>query len=107
MGIYQIIHQAKFIPKKMTVPIQKIGDQDQTDEPVKKADKRRITESQQKKYKETRITTTLKVTNGLRSNSRVPDYEGEIYYSQPTFDDDLETFMMKKNNDLFGNAFND
>ena len=90
----------------MTVPIWKIWDQGRTDESVKKVDKRRITESRQKKYKETRITTTLKVINRLRSNSRVPpDYKGKTY-SQATVDD-LEIFVMNKNDDLFGDAFND
>ena len=70
----------------MIVPIWKIWDQDRIDEQVKKVDKRRITESRQETNKETRITTTLKVTDRLRSNSRVPDYEGETY-SQTTFDD--------------------
>ena len=58
----------------------------------------RIVQSKQKKYKETRIMTTLKVTDRWKSTSIVPDYNGKIY-SQATFGD-LETFVLKKNDDL-------
>ena len=51
------------------------------------------------------MTTTLKVTDRWKSTSRVPDYKGKTY-SQATFDD-LENFVQEKNNDLFGDAFND
>ena len=92
------------------MPIWKIWDLERTDGPEKKIGKRRITQSKQKntkkqKYEETRITTILKVTDRLKSTSRVPDYKGETC-SQATFDS-LETFLLKKNNDLFGDAFND
>ena len=89
----------------MTVPIWKIWDHDRIVEPVKKVDKRQITQSKQKKYNERRITTTLKVTNRWNSTSKATDYKGKAH-SQATFDD-LETFELKNKNDaLFGNAFN-
>ena len=65
-----------------------------------------MTQLKQRKYKATRITTTLKVTNCWKSTSRVPDYTKGETYSQATFDD-LETFEFKNNNDLYGDAFND
>jgi len=67
---------------------------------------RRITQSKQKKYKATKITTALKVINPLKSTSRVPaEVKGKTYL-QATFDD-LEKFELKKNDDLYGDAFND
>ena len=105
IGIYQSIRQVKLISKKMTVPIWKVWDQDRIDELVKKVDKKRITQSKQKKYNERRITTTLKVTNRWNSTSKATDYKGKAH-SQATFDH-LETFELKKNNDLFGDTFND
>ena len=103
--IYQSIYQAKQIPKQKAVSIWKIKGPKRTDEPEKKVDNRRITQSKQKKYKETRITSTLKVTDCLRSNSRIQNYDGKSY-SQANFDD-LEISVINKNNDLFGNTFND
>jgi len=106
IGIYQSICREKLLSKQKTVPIWRIWDPDRIDEPETKVDKRRITQSKQKKYKATKITTTLKVTNRLKSTSRVPDYtEGKIY-TQATFDD-LEKFEIEKNDDLYGDAFND
>ena len=58
----------------MTVPIWKIWDHDRKEEPVQKVDKRRIKETQQKKYKTTRITTKLKVTKSWKSTSQVQEY---------------------------------
>ena len=52
---------AKQISKQMTIPIWKMWDPDRADEPEKKVDTTRITQSKQKKYKETNITNTLKV----------------------------------------------
>ena len=52
------------------------------------------------------MTTTLKVTDRWKSTSRVPDYAKGKTYSQVTFDD-VETFVLEKNDDLFGDAFND
>ena len=89
----------------MTVQIWKIWDPDRIVEPEKKVDTRRVTQSQQQKYKETRITKTLKVTNCLKLTSKVTDYKAKSQL-QASFDD-LETFVMRKNNDLFGDAFND
>ena len=105
IGIYQSIRQEKLMSKQMIVPIWKIWDQDRIIEPEKKVDKRRITESQQKEYKDIRIITTLKVTNCLKSTSRVPDYKAKTY-EQASFDN-FGTFVMKKNNGLFGDSFND
>ena len=85
------------------MPIWEIWDPERIDEHGKKCEE---SYSQNKiKFKETIITTTLKVTNHWNSTSRAPDYKGRTY-SQATFDD-LETFELKKNNDLFCNAFND
>ena len=69
MGIYQSICQAKLISKQTTVPSWKIWDPERTVKPEKKVN-RRVTQLRQKKYKETRISSILKVTDRL---SRVPD----------------------------------
>ena len=52
-------------------------DPDRAVELEKKLDTRRIMQSKQNKYKRTRITRILKVTDRVRSNSRVPDYKGK------------------------------
>ena len=99
MGIYQSIWQDKLISKKMTVPIWKIWDHDQTDKPVQKVDKIKIKETRQKTYKATRITTKLKVTKSWKSISRVSEYIKGNTYLQATFDD-LDTVVMEKNDAL-------
>ena len=43
MGTYQSSCQEKLLSKKMIVPIWKIWDHDQTDGPIKKVEKTRIT----------------------------------------------------------------
>ena len=108
IGIYQSIRQAKLISKKMIVPIWKIWEPDQTDEPKKKVDKRRITASKRKtkKYKTTRITIKMKVTGRTKSTSQVTEHIKGKTYLQTTFDD-LEMVVLEKNNALYGDAFND
>ena len=75
----------------------KIWDLDKTVEPEKKVDSRRVTQLQDKKYKERRITNKLKVTNYLKLTSKVIDYKATKYL-QASFDN-LETFVMRKNDD--------
>ena len=106
MGIYQSVRRAKLASKKMTVPIWKIWYHDQTDELTKKVDKRRLQQNRQRKYKTTSITNKWKVSDSIRSTSRVSEpVKGKIYV-QATFDD-LEDVVMEKNNALYGDAFND
>ena len=105
-GIYQSVHQAKLLSIQMTIPIWKIWDHNQTDRLIKKVDKTRITQSKQNKYKITRITTKLKVTGRTKSTSRVTEHIKGRSYLQATFDD-LETVVLKRNDALYGNAFND
>ena len=90
----------------MTVPIQKIWEPERIDEPEKKVDKRRLQQTRQKKYKATSITNKLKVTERIRSTSRVPAQVKEKKYVQATFDD-FEEVVMEKNETLYGDAFND
>ena len=72
MGIYQSVRRAKLASKQMTVPIWKIWEPERIDEPEKKVEKRRLQQTRQKKYKATSITNKLKVTERIRSTSRVP-----------------------------------
>ena len=51
IGIYQRMRRAKQISKQKTVPIWKIWDPEITDEPGKKIDKRRITQSKKRNTK--------------------------------------------------------
>ena len=74
IGIYQSIHQIKLLSKEIAVPIWKIWEPYQTNEPKKKVDKRKSKESWIKKYKATRITTKMKVTKWWKSTCQVPDY---------------------------------
>ena len=90
----------------MTVPIWKIWDHDRTDEPIKKADKRRLQQNRKRKYKPTSITNKWKVTDSIRSTSRVSEPVIRKKYVQATFDD-LEDVVMEKNDALYGNVFND
>ena len=89
----------------MIVPIWKIWNNDQTDEPVQKVDKRGIKETQQEKYKTTRITTKLKVTKRWKTTSQVPEYIKGKTYLQATFDD-FETVVLEKNDALYGDVVN-
>ena len=80
MGIYQSVRRAKLASKQMTVPIWKIWDHDRTDEPTKKVDKRRLQQNRQRKYKTTSITNKWKVTESIRSTSRVTEpVKGKTY----------------------------
>ena len=106
IGIYQSIRRAKFLSKQMTVPLWKIWEPDRIDEPKKKIDRRRVTQSKQKKYKATKITNKIKVDKRWKSTSRVPDYVEEKQYLQATVDT-LKTVVLEKNDTLYGNAFND
>ena len=90
----------------MTVPIWKIWDHDRTDEPIKKIDKRRLQQNRKRKYKVTSITNKWKVTDSIRSTSRVSEPVIRKKYVQATFDD-LEDVVMEKNDSLYGDAFND
>ena len=47
----------------------------------------------------------LLVTNRYKQTNTVSDYKAKTYL-QASFDD-LETFVMRKNDDLFRDAFND
>ena len=108
IGIYQSVCRAKMISKQMTVPIWKIWEPEQTNEPVKKVDKRRITASRKrtKKYKTTAIMNKLKVKERIRSTSLVTKYVEGKTYLQATFDN-LEAVVMEKNDALYGDAGND
>ena len=106
MGIYQSVHRAKLASKEMTVSIQKIWDHDRTDEPIKKVDKRRLQQNRKTKYKPTSITNKWKVTDSIRSTSRVSEPVEDKKYVQATFDD-LEDVVMEKNDTLYGDAFHD
>ena len=94
MGIYQSIWQAKQILEQKTVLIWKLLDPKKIDEPEKKKRlEKNHTVKIKKKYKETRIITTLKSNWPLETTSRHPDYEQKIY-THATFDD-LEIFVLK------------
>ena len=90
----------------MNIPLWKIWDNDQTDGPIKKIDRTRITQSKQKKYKTTRITNKIKVTGRTKSTSRVTEQIKRKTYVQVKFDD-LKAVVMEKNDALYGDAFND
>ena len=62
------------IKTKDSVLIWKIWGPERADEPEKKVNKRRITQLKQRKYKATRITTTLKVINGWKS-TRIVEFQ--------------------------------
>ena len=49
IGIYQSIWRAKILSKKLTIPLWKIWEPDRTDEPKKKVDRRKVTQSKRKK----------------------------------------------------------
>ena len=108
IGIYQSVHRAKFVSKKMTVPIWKIWEPDRIDEPTKKVDKRRITAARKKtkKCKATRITNKLKVKEQVKSTSQALAVIAEKTFQQVKFNY-LEAVVMEKNDALYGDAFND
>ena len=106
MGIYQSVRCAKLESKKLTIPLWKIWDHDQTDGPIKKIDWSRITQSKQKIYKTARITNKWKVTDSIRSTSRASEPVILKIYVQAKFEN-LEDAVMEKNDTLYGNAFND
>ena len=86
-GIYQSIWQIKLISKQMTVHIWKMWDPVWPNKPTKKIDRRQITKSKQKKYKDTKITAKLKVTKRPRSTSKVPQYIARMYRKQESVKD--------------------
>ena len=88
------------------IPLWKIWDHDQTDGPIKKIDRSKITQSKQKIYKTARIINKWKVTGSIRSTSCVTEPVKGKTYLQATFDD-LEDVVMEKNDALYGDAFND
>ena len=90
----------------MTVPIWKIWEPDRTDDPEKKVDILEIQQTRQKKDKATRITTKMEVTGRTKSTSRLTEQIKRKTYVHATFDD-LETIMLKKNDALYSDAFND
>ena len=106
MGIYQSVRRAKYASKQLTVPIWKVWDPDQTDEPEKKVDKRRLKQTKQKKYKASSITDKLKVTGRIESTSRVTDRFKRKTYLQAIFDT-IEVVMTEQDPALYGDAFND
>ena len=106
MGIYQSVRRAKLASKRMTVPIWKIWNHDQTNKPITKVDRSRITQSKQKIYKTVPITNKWKVTDSKRSTSRASEPVKLKKYVQATFED-LEEVVMEKNDALYGDAFND
>ena len=90
----------------MTVPIWKVWDPEQTDEPEKKVNKRQQKQTKQNKYKASSITDKLPITGHIQSTSRVTERFKRKTYLQATFDN-LEVVMMEKNPALYGDAFND
>ena len=74
IGIYQSIRWAKLLSKKMTVPIWKIWESDRTDGPIKKVDKKRITQSKQRNIKQ----------HGLRLNWKLPGVQNQPVELQST-----------------------
>ena len=86
--------------------IGRIWEQERIDEPKKKVDKNKYNRLEKKKYKVTRITTKTEVTGRTKSTSRVTENVKGKTYLQATFDD-LEAVVMEKNNELYGDAFND
>ena len=90
----------------MTIPLWEIWDHDRTDRPIKKIDRTRITQTQQKKYKIARITTKLKVKERTKSTSQATKQMKRKTYIQVKFDE-LEAVVMEKNDALYGDAFND
>ena len=106
IGIYQSIRRAKILSKKLTVLLWKSWESDRTDEPKKKVNRRKVTQSKQKKYKATKITNKLKVKKQVKSTSRASAVIAEKKYRQVKFDD-LEMVMLEKNDALYGDAFND
>ena len=106
MGIYQSVRRTKLASTGMTISIWKIWDHDQTDEPIKKVDKRRLQQNRKRKYKPTSITNKWKVTDNIRSTSCVSEPVILKKYVQAKFDD-LEDVVMENNDALYGDAFND
>ena len=82
-------------------------DPDRTFEPSKKVDRRRVTKSTQKKYKLTRITTRLRVTNSKRSTSKAKGYEKKIFKQTLMDECTSKDYTPVVNDALFGDAFND
>ena len=76
-------------------------------EPVKKVDCQRVTESIQRTYKATRITNKLKVTKHLRSLSKVKGYKERTFRQELMRDFAPKKFAPIVNYDLFGDAFHD
>ena len=107
LGIYQSMRRAKLISLKLTRPIWKMWDPDRTFKPNKKVDRRRVTKSTQKKYKLTRITTKLRVTNSKRSTSKAKVYEKKIYKQRLMNECTPKDYRPVVNDALFGDAFND
>ena len=88
------------------MPIWKIWDHDRTDKPTQKVDRRRLQQKRQRRYKPTSITHKLKVTETIRSTNRASEPVKLKKYLQAKFDD-LEDVVLKKNDALYGDAFND
>ena len=91
----------------MTVPILKMWDPDRTDEPIQKVDKRRVTETKEKKYQETHITDKIKVTHRNQSTSTVKEYTERKFTQENMTDYAQKDYEPVLNDALFGDAFND
>ena len=99
-GICDIMREAKTLTTKHTVSIWKTWDLDRANEPEKKVDKRRVIQSNQK-YKETKVTNTLKVNKHCQSTSNVKDHK-ERTFQQESFDDYVtKTYVMGKYYNVF------
>ena len=107
LGIYHSMRRAKLISLRLTRPIWKMWYPERTYEPSKKVDRRKAKKSTQKKYKLTRITTKLRVTNSKRSTSKAKVYEKKIYKQRLMDECTPKDYRPVVNDALFGDAFND
>ena len=106
-GIYHSMRRAKLISLRLTRPIWKMWDPDRTFEPEKRVDCRRITKSKQKKYKEARITTKLRVIKSKKSTSKAKGYEEKMFKQKLMHECTAKDYTPVVNDDLFGDGFND
>ena len=107
MGIYQSVKGAKLLSKRLTIPIWKMWNPNQNDEPKMKVDKRRTTRYKPKKYKRTNITDKIKVTHMNQSTSKVREYTVRYFTQESMNDYTQKDYEPVLNDDLFGDAFND
>ena len=74
---------------------------------VKKVDPRRVTESIQRTYKDTKTTNKLIVPKRWRATRKVKGYKERTFRQELMRDFAPKKFALVVNDDLFGKAFND